>query len=127
MLANLARLTSDGLCQAQQAIKERNLEGSMYDSLLLLLGIMINVLEHFPPARASLDEGSLQQLAGLFIEHRESAGDVSSSARLDLLTVLHQLTQTRPIRKRSPRSAWPSAISPWYSAICASKTAADEQ
>jgi hypothetical protein len=112
LLANLARLISDGLRQAQQAVKERSLEDNMYDGLLLLLGIMINVLEHFPPARASLVADSLQQLADLFIEHRESAGDVSYSVGLLVFRWCTLLTGTRPIRKRSPKSAWPLAISP---------------
>lgn len=77
LLANLARCISVGLRQAQKAVDNRNLEASMYDGLLLILGIMINILEHFPPARAALDAHLLEPLAGLFLANRKSAGDVS--------------------------------------------------
>ena len=77
LLTNIARCISIGLHQAQEAVENRNLETTMYDGLLLILGVMINILEHFPPARGALDADTLERLAGLFFENRNSVDDVS--------------------------------------------------
>lgn len=84
LLPGIARSVQLGLGKVQAAVDSRTLDASMYDGLLLIMGVMINVLEHFPPARTSFDAASAAQLADLFSQSRKSVGDVSHGC-----TMLH--------------------------------------
>ena len=77
----------------------------MYDGLLLLLGVMINILEHCTSARLALDDLSLKKLANLYINNRKAVGDVSTwpNKHDSALTYLSD----RPTQKTDLKSAWP--------------------
>jgi hypothetical protein len=55
--------------------------GHVYDGLLLILGVMINILEQYAPARGSMDDRSLDNLSTLYLENHESLRDADSEAK----------------------------------------------
>jgi hypothetical protein len=62
LLSSLIRCIISGFSTVQNAIHNSAFESSVYDELLLILGIMINVLEHSPDARASIQVNEIDQL-----------------------------------------------------------------
>lgn len=82
LLAAVARAVSQGLDEVQRAAHSQSFDAGLYDGLLLVLGIMINVLEHSPRARASIDTASTEKLAELFLQNRKSVAAVSKTEAL---------------------------------------------
>ena len=78
LLRHLVTCISEGLFQVQTAVDNSALDTNMYDGLLLMLGVMINIVEHCATARTLLDNPSLDRLAGLYFDYRKSVGDVSN-------------------------------------------------
>lgn len=79
LLSSLAASISTGFALVQAAVEKDAFENELYDELLLILGIIINVLEHCPDARASMDGGSLDALTGLWVNSSSIVNDVSES------------------------------------------------
>lgn len=77
LLSSLTACICDGLGQVQDAVEQGSFESAIYEQLLLVLGVMINVLEHWPPARAALDDGDLKMLATIFFDSHKTINDVS--------------------------------------------------
>jgi hypothetical protein len=79
LLRSLTRCTCDGVHKVQEAVDNGRLQdhGHVYDGLLLILGVMINILEQYAPARGSMDDRSLDNLSTLYLENHESLRDVS--------------------------------------------------
>lgn len=79
LLSDLASTICRGFELVQAAVDRRGLEGGIYDELLLVLGVMINVLEHCPRARYSVDEASLARLVGVYMGGRLAVAQVCST------------------------------------------------
>lgn len=77
LLSGLTACICDGLGQVQSAVEKGALESAIYEELLLVLGVTINVLEHWPPARALLDDSDLKMLTTAFFDSRKTIYDVS--------------------------------------------------
>ncbi|KAH6603367.1 gtp-binding rhb1 [Trichoderma cornu-damae] len=72
LLSSLMRCVNAGFSAVQHAIHNSAFEGNIYDELLLILGIMINVLEHCPDARASPNANEIDRLAATWSESERS-------------------------------------------------------
>ncbi|RDA83018.1 hypothetical protein CP532_6333 [Ophiocordyceps camponoti-leonardi (nom. inval.)] len=76
-------LLADRLEQGFEAVKEAlwsgTLDNGMYDELLLMLGVMINVVEHSRQARASVQEPALDKIAKLWEDNQPTANSVATS------------------------------------------------
>ncbi|KAM0456394.1 hypothetical protein ACHAO4_003418 [Trichoderma viride] len=68
LLSSLTRCVISGFSTIESAIRSSTFESNIYDELLLILGIMINVLEHSSDARASIDVDEINQLASTWSE-----------------------------------------------------------
>ncbi|KAK1237528.1 hypothetical protein MKX08_003153 [Trichoderma sp. CBMAI-0020] len=68
LLSSLTRCVIHGFSTVESAIQKSTFESNIYDELLLILGIMINVLEHSSDARASIDVDEINQLASTWSE-----------------------------------------------------------
>lgn len=89
VLISLARSINAGFSSVQQTIRTRQLEDEFYDGLLLVLGVFINILEHCPSARSSVDTTSLGTLVKLYLGSRQAVGEVVNLVRLlDLFCVV---------------------------------------
>ncbi|TIC99946.1 hypothetical protein CH35J_005666 [Colletotrichum higginsianum] len=68
----------------QQSVRQGAFSKDVYETLMLLLGVMINTSEHCPSTRRSVDawqgwDGSpLDKLMDVYLENRESAGTADS-------------------------------------------------
>lgn len=78
LLPELSRCICDGVRQVQASVDKGSLQSGFYDELLLILGVTINLLEHYPPARASMDRQTLKKLTTLYLENHKSVRDVSN-------------------------------------------------
>ncbi|KAM4055974.1 wings apart-like protein regulation of heterochromatin domain-containing protein [Hirsutella rhossiliensis] len=77
LLSLLADRIGSGYRMVQNAIGSGPLEGDFYDELVLLLGVMINIVEHSPPARASVRDEALDGLVALWHGNRQTVSEVS--------------------------------------------------
>jgi hypothetical protein len=68
LLSNLITSISNGLSLVHATVDNDGFENDMYEELLLILGIMINILEHCAHARASVDSSSLDKLVRLWVD-----------------------------------------------------------
>ncbi|EHK49750.1 hypothetical protein TRIATDRAFT_50610, partial [Trichoderma atroviride IMI 206040] len=68
LLSSLTRCVICGFSTVESAIQTSTFESNTYDELLLILGIMINVLEHSSEARASIEVDEINQLASTWSE-----------------------------------------------------------
>lgn len=80
ILTKLSTSISEAFGQAQRDVEHGNPLDHGYDQLLLLLGILINILEHCSLARESVDSTSLKQLSAIWAKNVSSLHDVSSYA-----------------------------------------------
>ncbi|OTA00847.1 hypothetical protein A9Z42_0011360 [Trichoderma parareesei] len=68
LLSSLARCIASGFSAVQAAIQKSAFESSIYDELLLILGITINIMEHCSDARASLYTDEIDKLVATWSE-----------------------------------------------------------
>ncbi|KAK3181103.1 hypothetical protein K4F52_007644 [Lecanicillium sp. MT-2017a] len=94
LLSSLAASISTGFALVQAAVEKDAFENELYDELLLILGIIINVLEHCPDARASMDGGSLDALTGLWVNSSSIVNDAESVGQSKLGVALGYLAIT---------------------------------
>ncbi|PHH75326.1 hypothetical protein CDD83_4413 [Cordyceps sp. RAO-2017] len=78
LLSLLADCIGKGFTRVQDAIGNGSLEGDVYHELLLMLGVMINIVEHSPPARSSLKQASLDGLVSLWRQNRQAMTEADS-------------------------------------------------
>jgi hypothetical protein len=76
LLRAASQCVVDGTVSAREAVDNHNLDHDSYESLLLVLGVMINILEHCPSARGSMDAASVSNLANLYAENRLAMSEV---------------------------------------------------
>ncbi len=77
LLSRLVASISEGLSQIQSTLQKGNFQNKLYDELLLILGILINILEHCPAARTSVVGGSLDTAAALWLGNMSFVNEVS--------------------------------------------------
>ena len=82
ILGHLAQRVFATFKGAMEAVSEPEKFSTIYQSLVLILGVMINVFEHDPTAgnilQVSLDSGDspLDKLIKLFLDHRDATAEV---------------------------------------------------
>ncbi|PTB63586.1 hypothetical protein BBK36DRAFT_1182421 [Trichoderma citrinoviride] len=72
LLSSLARGITSGFSAVQSAIQKSAFESSIYDELVLILGITINILEHCSDARSSIHAEEIDKLVGAWSESGQS-------------------------------------------------------
>ncbi|CAH0024043.1 unnamed protein product [Clonostachys rhizophaga] len=77
-LQHLSRCICEGIRQVQEAVEKNTFQAGLYNELLLVLGVTINILEHHKPSRALIDQTSLERLAALYMGNHESIDDADS-------------------------------------------------
>ncbi|KYK58533.1 Wings apart-like protein [Drechmeria coniospora] len=78
LLSRLATCMAESFGKAQEAIDNGRLEDDMYDGLLLLLGLVINIVEHCPAARLSMGNEPLGALVSLWQGNQLAASEADS-------------------------------------------------
>lgn len=76
LLSLLADRVGSGYERVQNAVGSGPLEGDLYDELILLLGVLINIVEHSPRARASVKDEALDGLVTLWHRNLQSVSEV---------------------------------------------------
>lgn len=76
LLSSLASSICNGFNLVQEAVSSRSFQDGIYDELLLILGVLINVVEHCSRARFSVDEVSLERLVALYLGNHKSMAEV---------------------------------------------------
>ncbi|KAL5084253.1 hypothetical protein Trisim1_012147 [Trichoderma cf. simile WF8] len=72
LLSSLVHSITSGFSAIQSAIQKSAFESNVFDELSLILGIMINVLEHCPDARTSIHEDEVHKLNATWSESERS-------------------------------------------------------
>jgi len=88
LLSKLAERVVVGIVQAQQAVGSGPLENDLFDGLLLILGLMINIVEHCPSARASVEDKSLDDLVQVWRENQRVIREVCEPYRVPAAQVV---------------------------------------
>ncbi|KAK1997073.1 hypothetical protein LX36DRAFT_579182 [Colletotrichum falcatum] len=84
LFRELAEASVVGFDLLQQSVRQGAFSKDVYETLMLLLGVMINTTEHCPSTRRSVDswqgrdESPLDRLMDVYLENRESAGTADS-------------------------------------------------
>ncbi|OHW98135.1 RheB small monomeric GTPase [Colletotrichum incanum] len=84
LFRELAEASVVGFELLQQSVRQGAFSKDVYETLMLLLGVMINTTEHCPSTRRSVDawherdESPLDKLMEIYLENRESAGTADS-------------------------------------------------
>lgn len=106
LLSSLTRCVISGFSTVESAIKKSTFESNIYDELLLILGIMINVLEHSSEARTTIDVGEINQLASTWSELERVMEKVCIIHNITFLVrSTYQLMNHRTIPSRLQNSA----------------------
>ncbi|WYZ39022.1 hypothetical protein EsH8_III_000936 [Colletotrichum jinshuiense] len=90
LFRELAEASVAGFELLQQSVRRGAFSKEVYETLMLMLGVMINTSEHCLSTRQSVDawqgcDGSpLDKLMDVYLENRESAGTVSIQAKIDM-------------------------------------------
>ncbi|KAH7318789.1 hypothetical protein B0I35DRAFT_479263 [Stachybotrys elegans] len=84
LLAKLEGCINRGFQTMLRPSEGRRSEDVAYENLLLLLGIMINVVEHYPPARTSLEEDRILDLVTLYTDHKKLVSEATTEEKSEL-------------------------------------------
>ncbi|KAG6002333.1 hypothetical protein E4U21_003248 [Claviceps maximensis] len=76
--AKLAICISELFTNVHATIGLGKLENEKYDELLLMLGVMINIMEHCSSARRAVDEHAMGKLMTLWQDKQQSVGEADS-------------------------------------------------
>ncbi|PNY18340.1 Uncharacterized protein TCAP_07546 [Tolypocladium capitatum] len=81
--AGLLSLLTDSIVEGFRRVHDAisgdgRLQDNMYDGLLLILGVTINMVEHCPPARASAGDEALDELVTLWKGNQLAVGEADS-------------------------------------------------
>ncbi|OHE93347.1 hypothetical protein CORC01_11356 [Colletotrichum orchidophilum] len=93
LFRELAEASVAGFGLLEQSIRKGAFSKDVYETLMLLLGVMINTSEHCPSARQSIDAwqgqggSSLDRLIGVYLENRESVGTADSVEKTSVAVV----------------------------------------
>jgi len=116
LLQGLAKSACNAFGIVMNSMKVDSFLSKVLESLIMMMGAMINFCVYYPPASASLEErgdgaGSpLNRLIQVFAENHSKTADVSFPPRT--LSCVHQmLTRDRPIRWRRRSSTLRSGTS----------------
>ncbi|KAK5995814.1 hypothetical protein PT974_04232 [Cladobotryum mycophilum] len=91
LLSNLADCIGSGFGFVKNAIGNARFESFLYDELLLILGILINILEHCPDARASANGRPLKNLVALWLDNQILMNEADSVEKSKLSVALGYL------------------------------------
>ncbi|KFA62603.1 hypothetical protein S40285_05160 [Stachybotrys chlorohalonatus IBT 40285] len=78
LLTSLTTCIEQGFTTVAEAMRRNRQQKAIYDSLLLLLGVMINILEHCPDARLSLDKSCLEIFIDLYVDNHMTMSEADS-------------------------------------------------
>ncbi|UNI19196.1 hypothetical protein JDV02_005398 [Purpureocillium takamizusanense] len=92
LLSKLIERVVVGIVKAQQAVGSGPLENDMYDGLLLILGLMINIVEHCPSARASVEDKPLDELVQIWRENQQLIREADSVDKSKLSVAIEYLS-----------------------------------
>lgn len=82
LLSLLTDRIVEGFRRVHDAIgSDGQLQDDLYDGLLLILGVMINIVEHCPPARVSAGGRALDELVTLWQGNQLTVGEVRMGGR----------------------------------------------
>ena len=79
LLVHLVKCICEGFLKAKVAVGNGGLDSDLYDGLLLILGVGINIFEHCPAARRSIDGISQTKLVQLYSDNYASMAEVRYS------------------------------------------------
>ncbi|KAK1594710.1 uncharacterized protein LY79DRAFT_588907 [Colletotrichum navitas] len=94
LFRELAEASVVGFGLLQHSVRQGAFSKDVYETLMLLLGVMINTTEHCPSTRRSVDswqgrdESPLDRLIDVYLENRESA-DTADSVEKTSIAVAH--------------------------------------
>jgi hypothetical protein len=109
LLRGLAKSACSAFGMVVNSMKVDSFMSKVLESLIMMLGVMINFCVYYPPASGSLEErgdGTGSPLNGLirvFAENHAKTADVSCPEPAGSSPML---TQDRPTRWRKPSSMW---------------------
>ncbi|GKT59013.1 Rheb small monomeric GTPase [Colletotrichum tofieldiae] len=130
LFRELAEASVVGFELLQQSVRQGAFSKDVYETLMLLLGVMINTTEHCPSTRRSVDawhgrdESPLDKLMDVYLENRESAGTVSLDEEIKVAR--NETNWHRPTRLRKPRLPWLMVTWLYCWAICRSVAKCDD-
>ncbi|KFA71374.1 hypothetical protein S40288_08238 [Stachybotrys chartarum IBT 40288] len=78
LLTSLTTCIKQGFTTVAEGMRRNRQQKAVYDSLLLLLGVMINILEHCPDARLSLDTSCLEIFIDLYVDNHMTMSEADS-------------------------------------------------
>jgi hypothetical protein len=118
LLQRLAKSACSAFGVVLKSMKVDSFLSKVLESLIMMLGAMINFCVYYPPASRSLEErgdgagSALNGLIGVFADNHSKTADVSLT---EPPTSSHMLTQPRPTRwrRRSSTSPWGTSQSSW--------------
>ena len=76
LLSSLTACIHKGFLEMQDTVAQARPHKTVYGGLSLMLGMMINILEHEPDARLSVPKDSVGMLISLFLDNRVSMAEV---------------------------------------------------
>lgn len=76
LLSLLGDCVAEGYKRIRNAVGSGSLESDLYDELILLLGVMINIVEHNQPARTTLGDEPLDGLVALWRGNSQTVSEV---------------------------------------------------
>lgn len=80
LLSDILVCINSEIVAACKAVEQHRLDTVTYESLLLVLGVMINIMEHCPRARSSVESRPINGLATLYAENRLAMSEVRLQA-----------------------------------------------
>ena len=118
LLQRLARSACSAFGVVLKSMKDDSFLSKVLESLIMMLGAMINYCVYYPPASGSLEErgdgtgSALNGLIGVFAENHSKTADVSFTKPPGASQLLTQHRPTR-WRRRSSTSPWVISRSSW--------------
>ncbi|KAG6055521.1 hypothetical protein E4U32_006261 [Claviceps aff. humidiphila group G2b] len=90
--AKLAICIGELFASVHATIRLGRLENERYDELLLMLGVMINIMEHCSSARRSVNENAMGKLMKLWQDNQQSVAEADSVNKSKLSVALGYLS-----------------------------------
>jgi hypothetical protein len=84
ILKDLVRCIDQGFSNLQNATAGGRMTKDAYDSLLVVLGIMINIMEHCSPARQAIEAPCIDTLASLYLTNHNFISKTGSDEKSQL-------------------------------------------
>ncbi|CCE29983.1 hypothetical protein E4U35_006752 [Claviceps purpurea] len=90
--ARLATCIGESFASVHATIRLGRLENERYDELLLMLGVMINIMEHCSSARRGVNENAMGKLMKLWQDNQQSVAEADSVNKSKLSVALGYLS-----------------------------------